>query len=87
MSYVVGVDVGSTYTKAVVLSPEKDVVGKAMVQTGFKLDKASEKALDEVLKGAGLTRDEIGYSISTGLRFLENLLVSKTLAQAFKSLR
>ncbi|MDP7273141.1 MAG: acyl-CoA dehydratase activase [Candidatus Marinimicrobia bacterium] len=66
MSYVVGVDVGSTYTKAVVLSPEKDVVGKAMVQTGFKLDKASEKALDEVLKGAGLTRDEIGYSISTG---------------------
>ena len=29
MSYVVGVDVGSTYTKVVVLSPEKEVVGKS----------------------------------------------------------
>ncbi len=66
MSYVIGVDVGSTYTKAVILSPEKEVVGHAMTSTGFKLDKASEKVFDKILKDSGLTKDEIGYAISTG---------------------
>lgn len=66
MNYVIGVDVGSTYTKAVILSPEKEVVGHAMTSTGFKLDKASEKVFDKILKDSGLTKDEIGYAISTG---------------------
>ncbi len=66
MSYVIGVDVGSTYTKAVILSPEKELVGKAMTPTGFKLDKASEKVFDIILKNSGLAKDEIGYAISTG---------------------
>ena len=62
MSYVIGVDVGSTYTKAVILSPEKEVVGHAMTATGFKLDKASEKVFDKILKDSGLAKDEIGYA-------------------------
>ena len=66
MSYVIGVDVGSTYTKALILSPEKEVVGHAMTPTGFKLDKASEKVFNKILKDAGLAKDEIGYAISTG---------------------
>ncbi|MBT3961230.1 MAG: 3-hydroxyacyl-ACP dehydratase, partial [Candidatus Marinimicrobia bacterium] len=66
MSYVIGVDVGSTYTKAVILSPEKEVVGHAMTPTGFKLDKASEKVFDKILKDSGLAKDEISYAISTG---------------------
>lgn len=66
MSYVIGVDVGSTYTKAIILSPDKEVVGKAMVRTRFKLDKASEKVYDQILQESGLSRDEIGYAISTG---------------------
>ncbi|MDP7007187.1 MAG: acyl-CoA dehydratase activase [Candidatus Poseidoniia archaeon] len=66
MKHVIGVDVGSTYTKAVILSPEKKVIGKAMVQTGFKLDKAAEKVFDQVLKESGLAKEKIGYAISTG---------------------
>jgi len=66
MSYVIGVDVGSTYTKAVILSPEKELVGKAMTPTGFKLDKASDKVFDQILKESGVPKSEIGYAISTG---------------------
>ncbi|MBV54697.1 MAG: 2-hydroxyglutaryl-CoA dehydratase [Candidatus Marinimicrobia bacterium] len=66
MKHVIGVDVGSTYTKAVILSPEKEVVGKSMVKTGFKLDKASEMVFDQILKESGLAKENIGYAISTG---------------------
>ena len=66
MSYVIGVDVGSTYTKAVILSSDKEIMGHAMIQTGFKLDKASEKVYDQILKESGLSKAEIGYAISTG---------------------
>lgn len=37
MKHVVGIDVGSTYTKAVILSPDRKIVGKEMHPTGFKL--------------------------------------------------
>ncbi len=66
MKYVVGEDVGSTYTKAVLLSLEKEIIGKSITQTGFKLDKASEKVYDQILKESGISQDEIGYTIATG---------------------
>jgi len=37
-----------------------------MTPTGFKLDKASEKVFDKILKDSGLAKDEISYAISTG---------------------
>lgn len=66
MSYVLGVDVGSTYTKAIVLSPDNEIVGRAMVSSGFKLDKASKKVYDQILEEAGLTRNQVRYTVSTG---------------------
>ena len=44
MSHVGGVDVGSTYTKVVLLDHEGDIVGRAMRPTGFKLGEAAQKA-------------------------------------------
>ena len=37
MTYTVGIDVGSTYTKTVVLHSDREIVGRAMLPTGFKL--------------------------------------------------
>jgi len=66
MSYVAGIDVGSTYTKAIVMSPDNEIVGRAMDSTGFKLDKAAERVYDEVLEKNSLTRDQVDYVIATG---------------------
>jgi predicted CoA-substrate-specific enzyme activase len=66
MRITAGIDVGSTYTKAVILDAEDQILGKAMVNTGFKLDQAAERALQTALAEAGLTRQQILYVVSTG---------------------
>ncbi len=60
-----GVDVGSTYTKAVILRGG-EVVGRAMKATGFKLAEAAEAMFDAALAEADLGRDDVEYTIATG---------------------
>ena len=66
MNYSAGLDVGSTYTKAVVLSDSEHIVGKAMERTGFKLEQAAERALRAALEQAGLQRSDVAYVVTTG---------------------
>jgi len=66
MTYVVGIDQGSTYTKAVILDSQQQVLGKAMQRTGFRLPEAAEATLAEALSQAGLERREVTYTVSTG---------------------
>ncbi len=66
MLNVVGIDIGSTYTKAIALNERREVVGTAVRKTGFKLARASEAAFDELLKNCGLERSDITYVATTG---------------------
>ena len=66
MKCVAGLDVGSTYTKAAILNSEGDLIGRAMRNTGFKLDEVARKAFDAALEDAGVSKSDIGYVISTG---------------------
>ena len=66
MSYAVGLDVGSTYTKAVILDERNQIAGRGMVNTGFKLDQAAQRAFDQALEAAGLIADQVSYVVSTG---------------------
>ncbi len=66
MSITAGIDVGSTYTKAVLLSSDGDVIARHFHQTGFKLAEVAEKCFNEVLEIAGLQRSDIEYIIATG---------------------
>ena len=66
MTYTSGVDVGSTYTKAVVLDEDQRIVGRAMLPTGFKLVEAAEQALRTALEQAGLPADGSDYVVATG---------------------
>jgi len=66
MSYTVGIDVGSTYTKAVVLDDAERIVGRGLLRTGFKLAEAGERAFQLALEQAGLARDEMAYIATTG---------------------
>ena len=66
MLYVAGIDIGSTYTKAIVLNDRREVVGSAVRRTGFKLAQAAEAAFEELLKSSGLERSAITYVAATG---------------------
>jgi (R)-2-hydroxyacyl-CoA dehydratese activating ATPase len=66
MITVVGIDVGATYTKALALDEEKNIIGRSMVKTGFNLAGAAERGYTEVLESAGLAEEEVDYVASTG---------------------
>ena len=66
MTCTAGIDVGSTYTKAVLLGEPDRILGRAMVRTGFKLEQACERALHQALEQAGLTRGDVVYTVTTG---------------------
>ena len=66
MQCTAGIDVGSTYTKCVILSADGRIIGRALRPTGFKLAEASRQALEESLRSAGLEREQLGYTVGTG---------------------
>jgi len=66
MTYTVGIDVGSTYSKALILSDHFEIVGKAVANTGFRLAHVARTLLDLSLKQAGLETSDISYIVATG---------------------
>lgn len=66
MTYVTGIDVGSTYTKAVILRDGKEIAGRAMVNTGFRLEEAARKAYNNALDLAGVQEADSSYLVTTG---------------------
>jgi (R)-2-hydroxyacyl-CoA dehydratese activating ATPase len=66
MSWLAGIDVGSTYTKAAVLDGTGRLAGTGMVATGFRLDNAARAALAAALLEAGITGHDVAYLTTTG---------------------
>lgn len=66
MSYTSGIDVGSTYTKAVVLGEDYEIAGSAMIKTGFQLEKAARTTYHNAIEDAGLREEDVDYIIATG---------------------
>jgi predicted CoA-substrate-specific enzyme activase len=66
MAYAAGVDVGSTQTKAVVISEAKNIAGRALIDTGANVTMAAERAFLEALKNAGVREEEVEYVVGTG---------------------
>lgn len=64
--YVMGIDSGSTSTNAVIMDTEKNIIASAVVRTGAKSADSAARALEEVLKEAGLSKDDLSYIVSTG---------------------
>jgi predicted CoA-substrate-specific enzyme activase len=67
MNYTAGVDVGSTYTKAVILDADHQIAGRAMLHTGFRLAEAAETAFRKAREQAGIGEDGVAYVVSTGI--------------------
>ena len=66
MPYTAGIDIGSTYTKALILSDSDRIIGRSMLPTGFKLSDVAEAAFGEAARDAGLGREEVAYVVATG---------------------
>lgn len=61
-----GIDVGSTYTKAVLLDDNGRLLGKGIINTGFRLAEAATRAYEDALSQAGVPQEEVAYIVSTG---------------------
>ncbi len=66
MPYTLGLDIGSTYTKAVVMDGEQRIVGRWMQATGSRLEEAGDRISRKAVALAGLGENDIDYCIATG---------------------
>ncbi len=66
MTITAGLDVGSTYTKVMILGDDRQVIAKAMAPTGFKLTEIARTVYDRALAEAGIAESEVDYVIATG---------------------
>lgn len=64
--YVLGIDSGSTSTDAVVADGDGQIVASVIVPTGAKASAGARRAIDEVLKQAGLSNDDLTLRVATG---------------------
>lgn len=64
--YTMGVDLGSTTAKAVIIDATGEIVASKVVQMGAVSRQAVGVAIDSVLKDAGLRPEDIARTISTG---------------------
>lgn len=62
----VGVDVGASAVKTVVLDEEQTIVGEGIARTGVDLAVAAQDCLDMVLAAKGLTMDQVAAVMATG---------------------
>lgn len=66
MKFTLGLDVGSTYTKAAILDGAHHLVAHYMEPTGSRLGEVAQRVCDGALASAGLRQDDIAYTITTG---------------------
>ncbi len=63
--YTLGIDVGSTASKCVILNNGKDIVSKSLIDVGAGTT-GPERAINEVLNNLGVTLDDMEYILATG---------------------
>lgn len=64
--YVAGIDAGSTYTKAVLMDDETNLIGIAINMTGIRINQAADKVFEMVLSKTGVSRNDVVYVVGTG---------------------
>src|SRR6266508_3864197 len=65
-SYVMGVDLGSTTAKTVLLDTVGDLAGSSIVQMGAVSRAGVQASMDRALEAAGVQQADIAYTVSTG---------------------
>ncbi len=63
--YTMGIDVGSTASKCVIMKDGKDLVAKSLVSVGAGTSGPS-RAIAEVLEAAGMKKEDMAFILATG---------------------
>ena len=66
MIYAGGVDVGSTQTKAIILSEDRRIVSRFLTNTGAFVSQAAARAFQGAVESAGIAPEEVAYVVGTG---------------------
>jgi (R)-2-hydroxyacyl-CoA dehydratese activating ATPase len=61
-----GIDIGSTWTKAVVIDSESGIVGRVVRETGPEHRKLANRVMEDLLDRAGIPLGEIACLVATG---------------------
>jgi predicted CoA-substrate-specific enzyme activase len=80
MVVTAGVDIGSTYTKVVLLSDFKRI-GYGLAPTGASSEGAAQDAFNQSLKMANISKEEIEYMVSTGYGRRITSLANETISE------
>ncbi len=67
MKITVGVDLGSTYSKAIIFNDRGEILGRAMRPTGFRLTQVAREVFDDCLEQTGIDEKAVNYVVSTGI--------------------
>jgi len=63
--FTLGIDVGSTASKCVILKDGKDIISKALVDVGAGTS-GPDRAINEVLAAVGMQREAMSFTLATG---------------------
>ena len=66
MTYTAGIDMGSTYTKVVIVDDRGTIVGRAMEPTGFRLAEIATTVCQRAAAEAGIGLADLAYTVATG---------------------
>ena len=67
--YTLGIDIGSTASKCIMLADGKDIVAKSLIPVGAGTS-GPQRAISQVLENAGKAREEMSYIHAKGASFL-----------------
>jgi predicted CoA-substrate-specific enzyme activase len=67
MKITAGIDIGSTYTKTVLLDEESRILARHMQPTGFKLQAVAKRTFLQCVEFAGIREEDVKYVVSTGM--------------------
>lgn len=76
--FAVGIDVGTAYTKALILSAKGEILARSMEKTGFEPDRVAGRCLETALQTARLAVNDLDAIVSTG--FARRLVSIRTMA-------
>jgi len=65
-AYTCGVDIGSTWTKAVLLDASGEVAARALERTAMSFEEAAVKARDRALSEVGIAAQQVTATVATG---------------------
>lgn len=63
--YTLGIDVGSTASKCIILKDGSEIVAKSLIDVGAGTS-GPQRAIEMVLSEAGMAREEMAYTLATG---------------------